>query len=70
MKYDDESFKRCRMIVYNINKKHLIKYNTQITRTILQSYYEKGWNKGIHRDFVPRISNILLEVTPVYCGMK
>ena len=70
MKLANKAFESCQSIVSDINIKYLSKYEHEITRTTLQWYYKKGWDKQARKGLASKISKVLIEATVLYVGMK
>ena len=70
MQLANKAFESCRYIVNNISIKYLSNDEHKITRTTLQRYYKKGWDKQARKGPASKISKVLIEATVLHVGMK
>ena len=70
MKLANKAFESCRSIVSDINIKCISNYEHKITRTTLQRYYKKDWDKQARKGPASKISKVLIEETVLHVGMK
>ena len=70
MKLANKYFESCRTIVSEINLKYLSNYEHKITRTTLQRYFKKGWDKQAIKGPPSKISKVLIEAIVLHVGMK
>ena len=70
MKLANKAFESCRSVVSDINIKYISNYEHKITRTTLQRYYKKGWDKQARKGPASKISKVLIEATVLHVGMK
>ena len=70
MKLANKYFESCRTIVSEINLKYLSNFEHKITRTTLQRYFKKGWDKQARKGPPSKISKVLIEAIVLHVGMK
>jgi len=70
MKLANKTFESCRNIVSEINIKYLSNFEHKITRTTLQRYFKKGWDKQARKGPPSKISKVLIEAIVLHVGMK